>query len=52
MPKHDVEPVGSSGDSRQDGKKEQAKRRDNKSEPHPTPNEQGQLTGVLIDVSV
>jgi len=52
LPKHDVEPAGSTGQSKQDGKREQAKRRENKSGSHPTSNEQGQLTGVFIDVSV
>jgi len=52
LPKHDVEPAGSTGQSKQDRKREQAKRRENKSGSHPTSNEQGQLTGILIDVSV
>ena len=52
LPKHDVEPVGSTGNSKQDGKREQAKPRAKKSETHPTSNEQGQLTGIFIDVSV
>lgn len=53
LPKHDVEPAGSAGHSKQDGgKREQTKQRENRSESHPTTNEQGQMTGVFIDVSV
>jgi len=54
LPKHDVEPAGSTGHSKQDGKREQAKKdeREHKPESHPISNEQGQLTGILIDISV
>jgi len=52
LPKHDVEPAGSTGQSKEDRKREQAKRHENKSGSHPTSNAQGQLTGILIDVSV
>ena len=54
LPKHDVEPAGSTGHSKQDGKREQTKKeqRDHRSESHPISNEQGQMTGIFIDVSV
>lgn len=54
LPKHDVEPAGSTGHSKQDGKRPQAKKeqRGNRSESHPISNDQGQVTGTFIDVSV
>lgn len=54
LPKHDVEPAGSTGHSKQDGKRQHAKQehQENRVESHPTSNYQGQVTGVLIDVTV
>jgi len=54
LPKHDVEPAGTTGQSRQDGRRGPAKKepRDQRSESHPISNEQGQVTGIFIDVSV
>jgi len=54
LPKHDVEPAGFAGHSRQDGKRQQAKKapQEDTSESHPISNDQGQITGILIDVTV
>ncbi|MCX7172842.1 MAG: hypothetical protein NT159_02705 [Proteobacteria bacterium] len=52
LPKHDVEPAGSTGHSKQDGQREQAKQREKRPDSHPISNYRGQMTGVFIDVTV
>lgn len=52
LSKHDVEPAGGAGHSKKDGQREQAKREQRDTGRHPIPNAQGQLTGVIIDVTV
>ena len=52
LPKHDVEPASSAGHSKQDGKREHAKPQNKETEAHPTSNYQGQMTGIIIDVTV
>lgn len=52
LPKHEVEQAGSAGQSKRDGKREQARSSPHKPSSQPISNEQGHITGLLIDVTV
>ncbi|MFA6310919.1 MAG: hypothetical protein WCV99_05120 [Sterolibacterium sp.] len=52
LPKHDVEAAGFAGHSKQESRREQARRRQKDADSQPLSNHQGQVAGTFIDVTV